>query len=64
MKVCTIYDDYSADVDDEKRELADYYIKDYFELVQVQMKEQLITKQDSGHRIDKYLHKLLTNAST
>jgi HAD superfamily hydrolase (TIGR01509 family) len=33
MKVCTIYDDYSADVDDEKRELADYYIKDYFELV-------------------------------
>ncbi len=28
------------------------------------MKEQLITKQDSGQRIDKYLHKLLTNAST
>ncbi|MBQ1901361.1 MAG: HAD family phosphatase [Lachnospiraceae bacterium] len=33
MKVCTIYDDYSAEVDEEKRELADYYVKDYFELV-------------------------------
>ncbi|MBQ1901360.1 MAG: RluA family pseudouridine synthase [Lachnospiraceae bacterium] len=28
------------------------------------MKEQIITKNDSGQRIDKYLHKLLMNAST
>lgn len=29
MKTCAVADDYSKDVDDEKRELADYYIVDY-----------------------------------
>lgn len=29
MKVCTIYDRFSEDQDDEKRRLADYYIQDY-----------------------------------
>lgn len=33
MKVCTIYDDYSKNLDDEKKELADYYINDYTELL-------------------------------
>jgi HAD superfamily hydrolase (TIGR01509 family) len=32
MKVCTIDDDYSADVLEEKRQLADYYIKDYTQI--------------------------------
>ncbi|SCP94967.1 HAD family hydrolase [Anaerobium acetethylicum] len=29
MRVCTIYDEFSADQEEEKRSLADYYIKDY-----------------------------------
>ena len=33
MKVCAVYDDYSRDVDEQKRKLADYYIRDYFELL-------------------------------
>ncbi|MCT4688274.1 HAD family hydrolase [Vallitalea sp.] len=33
MKVCTIYDDYSKNMDDKKKELADYYINDYNELL-------------------------------
>lgn len=33
MKVCTIYDDYSKNMDDEKKDLADYYINDYNELL-------------------------------
>ena len=33
MKVCAVYDDYSRDVDEQKRTLADYYIRDYFELL-------------------------------
>ncbi|GMQ60524.1 HAD family phosphatase [Vallitalea sediminicola] len=33
MKVCTIYDDYSKNMDDEKKKLADYYINDYNELL-------------------------------
>jgi len=33
MKVCTIYDDYSADMDEKKRHMADYYIRDYKELI-------------------------------
>ncbi|GKX28936.1 haloacid dehalogenase [Vallitalea longa] len=35
MKVCAIYDDYSKSLDDEKRRLADYYIKDYNELLSI-----------------------------
>ena len=31
MKCCAVYDDFSKDMDDEKRQLADYYIKDYSE---------------------------------
>ena len=33
MKTIAVQDDYSMDVDQEKRELADYYIKDYRELL-------------------------------
>lgn len=29
MKVCTIFDDFSKDAEEEKRSLADYYIRDY-----------------------------------
>ncbi len=32
MKVCAVYDRYSEHADDEKREKADYYIKDYKEI--------------------------------
>lgn len=32
MKVCAIYDDFSKDMDDEKKELADYYINSYEEV--------------------------------
>jgi beta-phosphoglucomutase-like phosphatase (HAD superfamily) len=32
MKVCTVYDDYSADDDVLKREKADYYINNYNEI--------------------------------
>lgn len=34
MKVCAIYDDFSQDVDKEKRKLADYYIRDFKEIVE------------------------------
>lgn len=33
MKVCAVYDDFSKLVEEEKRELADYYIKNYCEIV-------------------------------
>ncbi|MGN0350537.1 MAG: HAD family hydrolase [Roseburia sp.] len=33
MEVCAIFDEYSADQDEEKRMIADYYIKDYRELL-------------------------------
>ena len=33
MKVCAVYDDFSKSVDKEKRELADYYIESYNEIV-------------------------------
>lgn len=33
MKVCAIYDDYSKNLDETKRTLADYYINDYDELL-------------------------------
>lgn len=32
MKVCAVFDEYSADIDGLKREKADYYIKDYTDL--------------------------------
>ena len=32
MRVCAVYDAYSADVTQEKKDLADYYINDYTEL--------------------------------
>lgn len=32
MKVCAVYDEYSEDVDDIKRQNADYYIKNFSEL--------------------------------
>lgn len=33
MKVCAVYDDYSVPQDEKKRELADYYIRNFKELV-------------------------------
>ena len=33
MKVCAVYDDYSKDVDEEKKCIADYYINNYEELL-------------------------------
>ncbi len=33
MKVCGIYDDYSKDVTQEKQQLSDYYIEDYWQLL-------------------------------
>lgn len=33
MKVCAVEDAYSADCKEEKKKLADYYIKDYYELL-------------------------------
>ena len=33
MEVCAVEDDFSKNMETEKRELADYYIKDYFELL-------------------------------
>lgn len=33
MKVCAVYDEYSADVDDEKREMSDFYIEDFTQIV-------------------------------
>ncbi|QUI23272.1 HAD family phosphatase [Vallitalea pronyensis] len=35
MKVCAIYDNFSHKMDQQKRELADYYIKDYHELMTI-----------------------------
>jgi HAD superfamily hydrolase (TIGR01509 family) len=32
MKVCAVYDEYSKDIDKEKRELADYYIKSFYDI--------------------------------
>lgn len=31
MKVCAVYDDYSRDVDERKRQMADYYIRNFLE---------------------------------
>ncbi|MCT4545435.1 MAG: HAD family phosphatase [Vallitalea sp.] len=39
MKVCAIYDDYSKNLDDIKRSLADYYIDDFTDLVYDNKKE-------------------------
>lgn len=33
MKVCAIYDDYTKDVIEEKKQIADYYIESYFDLL-------------------------------
>lgn len=33
MQVCAIYDDYSRDIIEEKKQMADYYITDYTEIV-------------------------------
>lgn len=33
MKVCAVDDDYSKDIINEKKELADYFINDYFDLL-------------------------------
>ncbi|MCM1388456.1 MAG: HAD family phosphatase [Bacillus sp. (in: Bacteria)] len=33
MKVCAVYDKYSAEQDEEKKKLADYYIHDFRELI-------------------------------
>lgn len=35
MKVCAVYDDYSADVDNVKRNMSDYYIKDFTQILQL-----------------------------
>ncbi len=35
MKVCAIYDTFSDRMDQQKRELADYYIRDYNELMTI-----------------------------
>ncbi|RDY32753.1 HAD family hydrolase [Lachnotalea glycerini] len=34
MKVCTIYDDFSKNQDSKKRELADYYINTFYEVLE------------------------------
>lgn len=34
MRVCAIYDSYSKDIDNIKREQSDYYINDYFEILE------------------------------
>ena len=34
MSVCAVEDPYSADQREQKRELADYYIDDYFEILE------------------------------
>ncbi len=33
MRSCAIYDNFSSDYDDEKKDLADYYIRDYTQLL-------------------------------
>ena len=33
MKVCAIYDDYSKDVTEEKKQSADYYIQDFRDIL-------------------------------
>lgn len=33
MKVCAVYDDYTKDIDEEKRSAADFYIRDYYDLM-------------------------------
>lgn len=35
MRVCTVYDDYSSDVDEQKRAAADYYIHDYWDIAEI-----------------------------
>jgi FMN phosphatase YigB (HAD superfamily) len=35
MKVCGVYDDSSADSEDEIRGIADFYIKDFSELLDI-----------------------------
>ena len=35
MKVCGVYDDSSAEYEEEIRDIADYYIKDFSELVDI-----------------------------
>lgn len=35
MRVCTVYDDYSSDVDEQKRAAADYYIHDYWDIEEI-----------------------------
>ena len=34
MRTCAVYDDFSAILTDEKKELADYYIENYYDLLQ------------------------------
>lgn len=55
MKVCGIYDEYTKDISDEKKALADYYIEDYYEI---------LGSCDYNHHIrneDKYGNRFLTN---
>ncbi len=33
MKCCAVYDDFSKELDDEKRDLSDYYVNSFFELM-------------------------------
>ena len=33
MTVCAVEDDYSIHMTEEKKELADYYIRDYFDIL-------------------------------
>lgn len=35
MQVCAIYDDYSKDIIDEKKQAADYYIDNYYEIKRI-----------------------------
>jgi len=33
MRTCAVYDDFSAQLTDKKKELADFYIENYFDLL-------------------------------
>lgn len=39
MKVCAIEDQFSLELADKKKKLSDYYIKDYFELLEMERKQ-------------------------
>lgn len=40
MRVCAVYDDYAADRNDQIREMADYYIESFTELLDAELSEE------------------------